>query len=113
MKNDNHPQHTKGELQLGGVDYMGGFYEVIIHYADGKVFGDGRGKTPKEAEANAHRIIKAVNMHDELIEELTRVQVTYRDLSEKFASDGDKKRADIYEKESLKLKKLLKQSEQQ
>lgn len=61
------PKHTQGELQLGGVDYLDGFYEVLIHYADGTVFGNGTGKSPKEAEANAQRIVKAVNMHDELI----------------------------------------------
>ena len=59
-------------------------------------------------EANAEFICTAVNSYDELLQELKKVQVTYRDLSETFLVEyGNRKRGKIYEDESLRIKALI------
>lgn len=92
------PAHTKGEWKIS-------FGENRVRDKDGKLIAickrDGREKISDEDIANAQRIVKAVNMHDELVESL-------KDLIERLELDG----YDNYNVRIRKAKILLKQAEQ-
>lgn len=96
MKTDNQPQHTQGRYWLR--ESPNSIWVEIM--ADETHIATIPYKT-KEQQANAHWIVKAVNMHDELVSGL-------RKALEVFAI-SDKKEGQ--EKAFLELSALLKQSE--
>lgn len=69
---DNQPKHTQGELRLVKGRYIfagkGGATKIVAEckpHTD--LLAPQTNVTKQEAEANAQRIVKAVNMHDSLI----------------------------------------------
>lgn len=58
MKTENKPQHTQGEWKLDGM---------CIDAPDGSLIAEINSEDGQENQANGERIVKAVNMHDELI----------------------------------------------
>lgn len=68
MKTDNKPQHTQGEWKIEETS----FEEINIYSGDINICTVLRqGELEQEGDANAQRIVKAVNMHDELVRDLT------------------------------------------
>jgi len=115
MKNATQPQHTQGELeQLGGASATKRILDDK-HWIDIIVNGKGivssaYGKTREETEANAKRIVKAVNMHDELMQSVNdlddmikKLYVEYIGL-EKLTSDDLKNMQTITDKSRQLLK---------
>jgi len=111
MKTKTQPIHTQGkcttrayalELTQKGVNKY--FCDILIGK---RTIFCAYGVTIQEAEANALRIVKAVNMHDEFVMKLKDVI----DLCEVFLPSNDLRNLKIKEKiESAK--QLLKQAEQ-
>ena len=68
--NNNEPKYTQGEYSTNSYalyhlnDKIGYFCQIKI---GNRIIADAFGKTVEEAESNAKRIVKAVNMHDELV----------------------------------------------
>lgn len=61
----------------------------------------------KEQQANAQRIVKTVNMHDELVKMLNEIKETINKSEEWWMDNPDKGGFDLVKKEAL-----LKQAEQ-
>lgn len=72
MKTDNQPKHTQGEWK---VKQDGGALKrrIVCNNIDvADCYSSASGLSQEEAEANARLIVKAVNMHDELVRHLKR-----------------------------------------
>lgn len=97
-------KHTQGEkLSISGEVFKTseyGIYKLHIKDSINKIRATVFGKTKEEAEANAKRIVKCVNMHDDLIDIIKNLYGAY--VAKDFIS----------EKEETEILKLLKQSEQ-
>lgn len=109
------PAHTKGELrtthfdavQIVGTTHSGRDFQLSIIINGIGLVAMAYGKTKEEAEANAKRIVTAVNMHNELVEALKMLFQCYmhEDLLENIKENiGKVSEHDIVE--------LLKQAEQ-
>lgn len=89
MKN----QHTKGEWKINFYD------KSVFETPDGRMFLGVQGRqTINVVEANAKLIVKAVNMHDELILQLKNIVEKYK--------------PELLSKDYSDIKKLLQQAEQ-
>ena len=108
MKNQSEqPKHTQGELENPNSfhqmheEHFQVFVRITEPNGEKYTVGCAYGRTKEEAEANAQRIVKAVNMHDELIEKLKLMtslcRLKYGNL--------DKEVYDEIEKSELLLKK--------
>lgn len=77
------PQHTQGEWKHNDVSFGTKPYKELINDSEKETIAEVYGNTREEAEANAQRIVKAVNeydenkrkadMHDELIEHIRKL----------------------------------------
>lgn len=114
MKTDNQPQHTQGEITLR---YAKQTKVLIGAELNGKpLFRMEDDFSYAEKVANAQRIVKAVNMHDELVKLLGKflkyeTDTEWRKLKEiraTEASDGNVSYMDTMVHEA---EKLFKQSE--
>ena len=111
LKTTQQSAHTGGEWRVSNkpaFDEVGGspFKKPIFCYGaskpNGSIISHAIGKTIEEAEANAQRIVKAVNMHDELISMLKRELKSL----EEWNGNGN------YTFRIEEMKDLLKQAEQ-
>ena len=106
MKTQNKTQHTQGEwsVSVQGDDV---FIrpENIMKRAICKIYP--REDENETAEANAERIVKCVNMHDELVETLRKLEMGLNNIASERTSTWNK-----YEPIIAKAKQLLKQAEQ-
>lgn len=107
------PKHTFGELVVMSEGQMaqgrwGGIEKSIM--TEGKIVIKTFGKTKEEAETNAQRIVKAVNMHDKLIDGIIEAQRILGELSGKDCEAINFSQEFLYGSYQ-KLKLLLKESE--
>lgn len=124
MKKGSQPQHTQGEWRMvTGLKKAG---DLCIHVRGKQIcdFPDYNStlednaeqrKKIQEAEANAQRIVKAVNMHDELVEGIRRLinELIYSTSNQcKVLAMTDEQIIDTVNKNSLiiKYRQLLKQA---
>lgn len=99
MKTKTQPQHTQGEWK---VDKLSHKISVSIQGTEMTICS--MAETP-ERVANAQRIVKAVNMHDELINGLKKIANCQNSLT--YYSDRK-----LIESVIEQAKELLKQAEQ-
>jgi len=117
MTNTKQPQHTQGEWRIvTGLQKAG---DLCIHVKGKQIcdfpqynstLEDNENQRAKlqEAEANACRIVKAVNMHDELVSKLKQIQA----VGNCKYHGTDSTIAQIFDTEFKNLDSLLKQAEQ-
>lgn len=95
--------HTKGELQIADVTFGKRKFKETIADKEQEIVAEVYGDSIEEAKIKAHRIVKCVNMHDDLIEELKCIYELAKNLA-LGANLPDLKRDST--------EKLLKQSQQ-
>lgn len=99
-------KHTDCKLSLDKTDiYFEGFMIAVTNPSEGANF-----LNPEQAEANAARLVKSWNMHDELIEALKEIQKSTLKCKEVNGDFGITPA--MFELIFEKADKLIKQSEQ-
>lgn len=100
----NQINHTQGEWKISSTGFSKDEKRYITNH-ENDIVAHAYGDNIEESEANAERIVKAVNMHDELVKELVRAK--QRIVFLEGFTEGKADPTDLN-----KINQLLKQAEQ-